>query len=65
MPAYPLRRQTVRLGGLATGGLRPQTGAAGDAASQPGKRIPAPAVRWQVWPWGRKEERMGDADGGC
>lgn len=47
--AYPLRRQTVRLGGLAAGGLRPQAGAAGDAAPQPGKRIPAAAARWQVW----------------
>lgn len=62
MPAYPLRRQTVRLGGLTASELRPQAGAAGDAAPQPGKRIPAPAVRRQVWPWGGKEERKENAD---
>lgn len=64
MPAYPLRGQTVGLGGLPAGGLRLQAGGSGDATPQPGKRVPAPApaVRWQVWPWGRKEERMEDAD---
>lgn len=39
----PCSRAGGELGALPAGHLRPQAGGAGDAAPQPGKRVPAPA----------------------